>query len=361
MRDDQDITSKIASKASPLRTTVPDDDLSDLGALKPCFENKSIVALGESTHGAREFFQTKHRLIRYLVTELDVRVLGLEMGFTRTLPLNAYLIHGEGNPEEILDGFGWLARTESFLELVEWLREFNENNSRSEQVAIYGIDIGSGKKSIDAVEAYLQEVDPDFSSEQSEQFELLRSYREWNSGHRDQLSEEASSFESILRNRFEDHEEEYVATTSWEDWAYANHHLDLYCQAREYTMLNAGEQWIEAREHRDRSMADNVGWALAYEEVDRIALWAHDGHIRKGCVTSSTPDPAKTMGWYLNQRYEDKYYAIGFEFGEGSFQASPNPKRDDTEGLQEWSIDNPRSGSLPAVLQSVDGIISSWI
>jgi len=239
MTEFQEIISSISSAAFPIHTTDPDDDLSVQYALRSMFEGRSIIALGESTHGAREFFQMKHRLIRYLVTELDVRVLGLEMRFTGTLPLNAYLIHGEGNPEEILNGFGWLARTESFLELVEWLRGFNENNSRSEQVAIYGIDIGSGKKSIDAVEAYLQEVDPDFCSEQSEQFELLRSYREWNSGHRDQLSKEASSFESILRNRFEDHEEEYVATTSWEDWAYANHHLDLYCRAREYQSITS--------------------------------------------------------------------------------------------------------------------------
>lgn len=353
MRDDQRIISKIASQAVPLRTTVPNDDFSDLSTLKSCFEHKSILALGESTHGAQEFFRMKHRLIRYLVSELDVRVLGLEMGFTGTLPLNAYLIHNEGNPEQILNGFGWLARTESFLELVEWLHEFNENKPRSEQVEIYGIDIGSGKRSINAVEAYLQQVDPGFCREQNEKFELLRSYRDWSSEHRDRLSKEASDFESTLRNRLEDHENEYAATTSQEDWAHANRQLDLYAQAREYTMLNVRKQWVEAREHRDRSMADNVEWALAHEEADRIVLWAHDGHIRKGRVRSSMPDPAKSMGWYLNQRYETEYYALGFEFGEGSFQASPNPERDDTEGLQQWSIDNPRSGSLPAVLQRV--------
>jgi len=118
-------------------------------------------------------------------------------------------------------------------------------------------------------------------------------------------------------------------------------------------MLNGREQWIDAREHRDRSMADNVEWALAYQGVDRIVLWAHDAHIRNGRVTSSMPDTARTMGWHLNQRYGDEYYALGLEFGQGSFQASPNPEQEDTEGLQEWSIDEPRSGSLPAVFLSV--------
>jgi erythromycin esterase len=353
MRDEQDIIPKIASATFPLRTTVPDDDLSDLNALKPCIENHSIIALGESTHGAREFFQVKHRLIRYLVTELDVRVLGFEMGFTGTLPLNAYLLHGEGDPEEILSGFGWLARTESFLELVEWLREFNKSKPRSQQVAIHGIDIGSGIKSIEGIETYLQQVDPEFYSEQSEQFKLLRSYRDWDDKHRDELTEDAGEVESLLRNRFDMCEEEYVAKSSQEDWAHASHQLDIYSQAREYTKLSADEQWVKAREHRDRSMADNVEWTLAYEEAERIVLWAHDGHIRNGRITSSMPNPARTMGWYLNRRHGDEYYALGLEFGKGLFHASPNPDRDDVEGLQEWSIDEPKSDSLPAVLQRV--------
>jgi len=208
-------------------------------------------------------------------------------------------------------------------------------------------------QSIDAVETYLQQVDPAFCSEQCEQFEILRSYREWSDGRRDERLKESIQFESLLQNRFDEYEEAYVATTSREDWRHASHQLDVYRQAREYAMLNGREQWIDAREHRDRSMADNVEWALAYEGVDRIVLWAHDGHIRNGRVTSSMPDPARTMGWYLNQRYGDEYYALGLEFGQGSFQASPNPEQEDTEGLQEWSIDEPRSGSLPAVFLRV--------
>ena len=50
---------------SPLLLT--DSDLSFLDNLS----NSKLVALGEATHGTKEFFQMKHRIFKYLVENLQ--------------------------------------------------------------------------------------------------------------------------------------------------------------------------------------------------------------------------------------------------------------------------------------------------
>ncbi|WP_267162792.1 hypothetical protein [Halovenus salina] len=55
-----------------------------------------IIALGEATHGTREFFQLKHRFLRYLV-ERGAGVFALEANAPETLATNDSVVHGEGD------------------------------------------------------------------------------------------------------------------------------------------------------------------------------------------------------------------------------------------------------------------------
>ena len=54
------------------------DDFSDLKFLPNYLQNKKIIQLGESTHGAKEFNKMKVRLIKYLHQELNFNVLAFE-------------------------------------------------------------------------------------------------------------------------------------------------------------------------------------------------------------------------------------------------------------------------------------------
>lgn len=53
-----------------LKTTDPQAESTDLKPLKQIIGEAQVVGLGEATHGNREFFEIKHRFIRFLVTEL---------------------------------------------------------------------------------------------------------------------------------------------------------------------------------------------------------------------------------------------------------------------------------------------------
>lgn len=71
----------------PLATTDPtiDDDLEPVGDR---LADADVVGIGKATHGTREFFELKHRLIRHLVVEHGVRAVVLESNLLETMALH---------------------------------------------------------------------------------------------------------------------------------------------------------------------------------------------------------------------------------------------------------------------------------
>ncbi len=61
------------------------------------FDGARVVALGEATHGSREFFQLKHRLVRFLIEDHDFRTFAMEAHFTRALAVNDYVLDVKGD------------------------------------------------------------------------------------------------------------------------------------------------------------------------------------------------------------------------------------------------------------------------
>ncbi|MEM6471472.1 MAG: erythromycin esterase family protein, partial [Planctomycetota bacterium] len=132
----------IETKGTPLSTAVPTEPLDDLSALDATLQQPRIIALGESTHGTREFFQLKHRLFRHLVEKHGVRLFGIEASYAACLPINDYVQSGVGDPRAAIKGQGfWTWDTEEVFELVEWMREWNENRKPGDSpIQFYGFD-----------------------------------------------------------------------------------------------------------------------------------------------------------------------------------------------------------------------------
>lgn len=71
-------------------------------------------------------------------------------------------------------------------------------------------------------------------------------------------------------------------------------------------------------------MADNICYVLnRVPPGARVAVWAHNAHISTGAAISA-PGGGQAMGAFLRQRLGARYYALGFAFSEGSFQALTN-------------------------------------
>lgn len=132
----------VENRGIQLKTVLPTEPLEDLRPLDRILKDRRIVALGESTHGTREFFQWKHRLFRHLVENHDVRLFGIEASYAACLPIDEYVRTGQGDPRTAIKNQGfWTWDTEEVLELVEWMREWNEQRpAGTEPVRFHGFD-----------------------------------------------------------------------------------------------------------------------------------------------------------------------------------------------------------------------------
>ena len=81
-----------------------------------------IVALGEATHGNKEFQQLRLDVLQVLVEKYGVRAFALEGDFGGCEAINRY-IHGEGGTAaEAFSATGFaIYRTEEMENLVEWI------------------------------------------------------------------------------------------------------------------------------------------------------------------------------------------------------------------------------------------------
>lgn len=130
----------IREHAIPLATVEAGHGFADLQPLRGLVGDARIVALGEATHGTREFFQLKHRILEFLVSELGFDVFAIEATLPEAMDVNRYVLTGEGDPERALAGmYFWTWDTEEVLALIRWMRRYNEDPGHRRKVEFYGV------------------------------------------------------------------------------------------------------------------------------------------------------------------------------------------------------------------------------
>lgn len=307
--------------ALPLTHGTAGNGFADLEPLKRILQDVTIVGLGEATHGTREFIQIKHRLFEFLVTEMGFCLLMLEASYAACQPINAYVLTGAGDLAELLaDQWYTPWDTEEFTELVVWMRAYNQRVPIEQRVRFSGVDITRNERGRKAVLALLHTVDPDRVAATMTLFAA-------------QAAEEAK-----WPLRIDDAAQQAIITLLPELHALGEHlraHAAQFAQlvspetvdqAIQYTRVieqwlldNAGDRLPPAvRDISTRSvfMAENVLWLMDREAPGtKAVVWQADAHV---CLENPW-DGLPNLGSVLHKRYAERYFALGLEFGQGSF------------------------------------------
>ena len=121
---DQPPVDWIRDRAIPLTTVQAGSGFADLQPLKNLVGDSRIVSLGEATHGTREFFQIKHRILEFLATEMCFNLFAIEANMPEAYRVNDYVLTGAGDPKQLLAGLKeWPWNTEEVLDMIRWMRE----------------------------------------------------------------------------------------------------------------------------------------------------------------------------------------------------------------------------------------------
>lgn len=300
----------LAATAHPFATDDPAHDNSDLAFLRDLVGPARLVALGESTHGTREFFRLKHRLVRCLVEELGFTMFAIEASMPEAELLNRYVLTGEGDPAALIAGmYFWTWRTEEVLDLVRWMRRHNEQGGHIE---FHGFDMqfpGLAMRAVqDLVQAHVPDLVGDVAANYAELRGLARAAATGGNGFAE-LPERLRTDLNTLRPRLVERRTALAAAAgdSTVDWA-------LHCArlVEQYAEMCAGDGAT-----RDRCMAENVDWLLDRAGPGaRLALWAHNGHVSRVGYGMG-----EAMGTHLARRHGADLVTCGLLFGAGTYTA----------------------------------------
>ncbi|MFB6187646.1 MAG: erythromycin esterase family protein [Halobacteriaceae archaeon] len=359
---------KIDEYTEPLATVDPSNPIQNLGKLDTTLSKQPLIGLGEATHGSKEFFQIKHRLFRYLVTEGNARVFALEANFPETLAINRYILHGDGDPEAALDGiYFWTWNVDSVLNMIQWMRDFNVGRPDEDKIRFYGFDAQYTQGAVDEIERYFKTVDETFLSSISDELRAVADDGIPPNQDDAAQSRHQTGMELLpeIRSRLHEKGTKYCDITTKLDWEMTLQCVNIIEQAVTYRLAMYQRQALDITEElatrrclqlRDKMMADNIKWIFEYENPDQMVLWGHDAHLNRTKNTSRRANVSiPSVGNHLAEWFGRDYYALGFAFGRGDFQAiSQVPDSDEeTYALQKQTVDRPFSDTIEANLDEL--------
>ncbi|RXQ97403.1 erythromycin esterase family protein [Ancylomarina salipaludis] len=291
----------------PIETTDPNVATNDdLIIIDNVLGGRQIVALGEATHGTKEFVTTRHRLIKRLITEHGFRVFVMEDDFTSSLEIDQ-LLTGEvdGDITKVISK-NWMGawRNKEMVSILNWIKEFNKNREKEEMVRVYGCDMTwysfAAKKMLSELRV---------NNLLSRDIEIgLVSLMKYDRRKKMKKSQKQTinKMLDLLQTLFSD-----LDIENNKQLGKLNIMSKTLVQSLDYYSSKGFMKTIK----RDKYMAENCKYIFQLEKHKKMIIWGHNQHIANKSDNSAKPP----MGSYLKKQFVDKYYALGFAFFKGEF------------------------------------------
>lgn len=275
------------------------------------FADAKIFGFGETTHQGKEFFDIKTKFFKYLVENQDVKVFIIEDSYTSEAGINEWISGGKGNAETIANNFSigfWYCK--EVVNLLEWMRSYNFNKPKDEQIKFYGMDIQNVKninqEIRDLVKNYNIPITEEllFIADQcaEKKIEYMKS-NNWADTQIPKLIEIRSilvDFKKGIKN------ENSVEFNS------AIRALDYLIKYTYYVQNNYSQD-------RDLKMFENAKWIVENKSKNGKAfIWAHNEHINSNKFGNYNKRHIYNLGKRLKEYYKNDYYSVGFDFGTGT-------------------------------------------
>ncbi|MFE2279670.1 erythromycin esterase family protein [Streptomyces sp. NPDC059454] len=341
------VVDAIERSAHTLRSTEPGGSLRDLGPLGRMVGDAGVVGLGEATHGSRDFFRMKHRVLRYLVEQKGFRTFSLELPWSSGVRVNEYVLYGKGDLDRIareeFQGSYRIWHNADYLNLIEWMRAHNRHHP-TDPVRFAGNDMGyAGPELYRRVTDHVTRAHPHLRSRVTALYDglaptadaatYLERYLELPLSEREKRAERTRKVLELLQKQ-----RPAPGTSRQEHVWTVQHARAIHQMAKGYSHDITDEaQVTEMMEYRDRVMAENVAWWHRHTG-DRILLSAHNTHVSYDAFDPRYP---KTQGAFLRDSLGGDYASIGFSFHSGAFKAFGTG--DDV--IRTYRVDAARPGS----------------
>ena len=261
-------------------------------------ESAKVIALGEATHGNKEFQELRLEVLKHLIQSTKVRSFALEADWGEGMTINNYIHGGKGNATDIVKDLAFsIYRTKEMADLIEWMREYNETAPKSEKLNFYGFDMQNPDKDLKFITEFCKR------SKILTDVDLEKSLLPITPENSDKILEILGKISDAMT-------EEYNIIGEQRKIAPYLQAVNVFGQSVEY-YKTINKSPIESSTVRDKYMAENVQWIQEYEESlgrSQIFISGHDGHIAFSIPTYVN------MGHNLYEHYNSAYFAVGTDF-----------------------------------------------
>ncbi len=302
-----------------------------------------VVGLGRTTHGAHELSAITLRILRLFVEQLGFRTLAIEQAWTGGILIDQYLQTGTGNPRALLAETYPHYRTEEFLDVLCWMRAYNERHP-ADPLRFAGIDIsGVGALAYNAVADYIRRAAPGRLDELEAHYAALRpdtGIDEHTAGYRRRPDKQP------LIDHARQAYELVAGLAAGDDQARALQNaraITGYYELHAIDSLNS-MSFLEAR------LAENVVWW--HENTGhKVMYWSGShsfvGHDRSISFPPAAPKTGRNAGSYLREYFGPDYVSAGLTFHHG---AAPAPDSSSVAGCGRSGPGEHRRRNLSAGL-----------
>ena len=296
---------------------IPFQTPNDLNPLIDKSSNAKFVLLGESSHGNSEYYYWRSQITQKLISQ-GFSFIAVEGDWAAIYQLNQYikgLSSSQLDARKIMSQFSrwptWMWANKEFLDLVEWLRDYNQNLSYDQKVGLYGKDLYGASHSMKSVINYYSANYPDILVDIESAYSCLLTYQEDYNRYLSDLYSKSKSCESevswvynhLKQNPSPNQKDHFNAQLN----ALVVKNAELHYRR---SLSPGSDSW----NYRALHMKDTINRLTDfYGPGSRGIIWAHNTHIGDARATQMIDQGSINLGQLLRQKYsQSQVYAIGF-------------------------------------------------
>jgi erythromycin esterase-like protein len=336
MRDDEqrELVGAIRGTARPLTGA-----MSDYDPIIALARDRRFVLIGEASHGTHEFYRTRALITRRLIEELGFTAVAAEADWPDAYRVNQW-VRGEGNDRDAAQALGgfrrfpqWMWRNTEVVDFVAWLRAHDARaRDPSRQAGFYGLDLYSLHASIEAVLAYLREVDPDAARRAAYRYGCFDHFGDdpqaYGYAAAFDLSEscEAEAVNQLVELRAA--AAKYVrrdGSASADALFFAEQNARVVRNAEEYyraMFRGRHASWNLRDRHMKETLDELVGHLDTRGVPARVVVWAHNSHLGDARATDMGLAGELNVGQLVRESHGDDALLVGFTTFAGTVTAA---------------------------------------
>jgi len=334
----------------------------DFNSIIDLIGDARFVLIGEASHGTHEFYRIRAQISKILIAQRGFSAVAVEADWPDAYRVNRFVRGASRDKDSIeaLSGFQrfpqWMWRNADVLDFIGWLREHNDQQVfEDRKCGFYGLDLYSLHASIEAVLAYLSDVDPEAARRARHYYSCFEQFGKdiTTYGYAAGFYMARSCEDAVVQNLVELRRKaiDYLQR----DGQVA---ADAYFCAEQNALVvrNAEEYYrkmfrreVSSWNLRDTHMMESLVRLSVHLSNRRppakIIVWAHNSHLGDARATQMGERGELNLGQLVREHFGKDAVSIGFTTYDGTVTAA-----------SEWDRPAERKTVRPAHPQSYEAL-----